>query len=107
MDWTTIGNYAVMCDSDTFRIFPRGKDNQVRPVTISRLLLNLRHTPSGDTFFFKRHLHQGKWKWIDSRTGSVTESEVLNEVSRLLFKGDTERGGNALRAFVLGKPLAA
>lgn len=107
MEWQTIGNYAVMCDSDTFRIYPKGKDGQTRPVTISRLLLNLRHIPSGEAFYFKRHLHQGKWKWIDSRTGSVTESEVLNEVSRLLFKGDMERGGNVLRAFVMGKALVA
>ena len=48
--------------------------------------------PSGEVTTFKRHKHQGRWLWSDSRTqGSVTSEYIVTEMARMLFGLDRAR----------------
>lgn len=55
--------WAARIETETFRIFPQGKDGTTRPVTIIRQFLFMKHEKSGLQTTFKRFLHMREWKW--------------------------------------------
>lgn len=105
--WTHVGpNYRVMLDSEMFRIFPKGRDGQSIPVTISRFYINVQHATSKELVTFKRHLHQKRWKWNDSRSkGVVSEQHVLGELARMLYGGDRAKAEGLVLACLMGQSI--
>ncbi len=106
MNWTRIGTWHANADSETFRIFPKGRDGKSRPVTLVRNFLYLRH-PSGTMVVFKRYLHQKKWFWRDSRdTTHCPEHHVVAEVARMVFGGDRGKAMDLVSAAISGRDLS-
>jgi len=82
--------YNVHSEYESFRIFPKDEEGQVRPVRISRNQLILTHD-SGVQVVFKKYIHRGNILWNDSRQrGSCSEQHVISELARMLFNGDTK-----------------
>jgi hypothetical protein len=98
--WQRVGNYDVMVDSDHYRIFPKNRQGETIPVTISKQLIHLRAVPTGRVTTFKRFKHRGKWKWSDSRhkRGGCSEQHVRAELARMIFRGDGEAAGALIEA---------
>lgn len=83
-----IGQYKLLADSDTRRIFPKDKHGNTRPITLVKHTLRLRHDadPGGaDDVVFSHYLHQSRWLIGDSRVkGAVLREHVVSELTRML-----------------------
>jgi hypothetical protein len=81
--------YAITTDRDEFRIFPRNKHGQTRPVRIVRIFIKLTEDTTKEEITFKRYLHRKQWYWGDSRVnGPVSDAHVIGEIARMAFGGD-------------------
>lgn len=89
----THGQYLVRADDDLRYIYPKNRDGKSMRVTLARYYLHLKHETNitnTPCVTFKRHRHQGRWLWSDSRSPEkpVTRKYVFQEVARMLFGGD-------------------
>lgn len=84
----TIGQYQLLADSDTRRIFPENRHGKRIPITLVKHTLRLRHSadPGGtDDVVFAHYRHQSRWLLSDSRQkGSCTREHVVGELTRML-----------------------
>lgn len=79
------GNYQFRADTDTRRIFPKGKDGKSVPVMLVKHTIAIKHHADDEEIVFSRYRHQGRWYWRDSRDkSSTTRDHVVSELSRML-----------------------
>ena len=89
------GSYSIRCDDDLRYIYPKNRDGKSMRVCLARYYLHLKHdtnVTNTPCVTFKRHRHQGRWLWSDSRSPEkpVSRKYVLTEIARMLFNGDTD-----------------
>lgn len=92
-EWTNFGGGCdVKVRPESFRIFPKGRDGETRPVTIRRVWVEVRREKLDGThggMSFKFYLHQKNLYWGDSRKkGSCSKAHVRRELARMVFQRD-------------------
>jgi hypothetical protein len=92
-----LNGWSVTSDQETFRIFPKDKRGNTRPITRINQFLYLQGS-NGQMITFKRYLHQGQWYWRSSQVNKpIYDLDVRDELSRLLFPLPNARNGEGHR----------
>jgi hypothetical protein len=100
-----IGNYDVSLEETTGVItFEKDEVNdegemvtKTIGVRMWRYTISVVHRASGVVTVFKHFLHQGVWKWSDSRCSEGCSVEyVIEELGRMLYAGDNAKAHNFL-----------
>ncbi len=120
MATTTINGYTLETSTETYRIFPKGRNGEAIPVTKVNNFLTLRNAAKGVEVTFKRYLHMKQWYYRCSLDKEpIHELDVRDTVARILFPipgkldgegrkaGDREKAVDVLLWWVAGVPLAA
>lgn len=81
------GNYDVAVQKHRCFVPTKDKDGSEKIIPISQQRVVLKHK-SGTIVTFKRFMNRKRWLWNDSRTGSVPERIVVDEIARMCFNKD-------------------
>jgi hypothetical protein len=119
-DKLTINGWTLEKSTETYRIFPKGKNGEAIPVTKVNNFLTLRNAAKGVEVTFKRYLHMKQWYFRCSLDKEpIHELDVRDTVARILFPfpgkldgegrkaGDREKAVDVLLWWVAGVPLAS
>lgn len=83
-----VGNYDIVVQHKKSRFPIENKFGESIMMKIEYVSFELTHLISNDVTIFKRHWHQGTWKWSDSRIiGSQFSEHIISEIARMLFAG--------------------
>ena len=87
------GNYLLIDDDATKKIFPKDRNGKSLMVTIRKHVLTLKHKDSGDEVSFSRNQARGRWYYHDSRVkGSVSRFEIVKSIQRMLKMSMADAG---------------
>lgn len=79
------GNYLLIDDDATKRIFPKDRNGKSLMVTIRKHVLTLKHKHSGDEVLFSRNQARGRWYYHDSRVKeAVSRFDIVRSIQRML-----------------------
>ena len=94
----TINGWTISSESEMFRIFPKNRQGEVRPVTKINQFLRLRNSQGGD-LTIKRYFHQGQWYWrLSTEDKPVYDLDVRDQIARTLFPIPGKFDGEGRRA---------